>query len=80
MTISFHNLANENKIVLFYLQRHSINLTQSLNVEVFQPFKYYYTNAIDKSVLLVDEKFGKLEFLSMFLQPNLQTNHHPSCF
>ena len=42
MTISFHNLATENKIVLFRLLPHSKYLTQPLNLGVFQLFKHYY--------------------------------------
>ena len=49
MTIPFHNLATENKIVLFRLPPHSTRLTQPLDVGVFQPFKHYHTDAIDKA-------------------------------
>lgn len=44
---------------------HSIYLIQPLNLEVFQSFKHYHTNAIGKAAWLGDEKFGKLEFLSV---------------
>ncbi len=66
MTLPFHNLATENKILLFRLPLHSTHLTQPLDVVVFQRFKYYHTDAIDKAVRLGDEKFGKLEFLAKF--------------
>ncbi len=66
ITIVFHNLATANKIVLFQLPPHSTYLTQPLDVGVFQLFKHYYIDAIDKAVRLGDEKFGKLEFLSAF--------------
>ena len=66
MIIPFHNLATKNKIVLFYLPLHSTYLIQLLDVGVFQPFKYYHINAIDKAVWLGDKKFGKLEFLAAF--------------
>ncbi len=66
MTIPFHNLANVNRIVLFRLPTNSTHLTQRLDVRVFQPFKYYHTDDIDKAVRLGDEKFGKLEFLAAF--------------
>ncbi len=66
MTIPFHNLATENKIVLFRLPPHSTHLIQPLVVAVFQPFKHYHTDAIDKAVRLGDDKFDKLEFLSAF--------------
>lgn len=64
MTIPFHNLATENRIVLFRLQPHSTHLTRPLDVGVFQPFKRYHTDAIDNAIHLGDEKFGKLEFLA----------------
>ena len=59
-------LATENKIVLFRLPPHSTHLTQPLDVGVFQPFKHYHTDAIDKAVRMGDEKSGKLEFLAAF--------------
>ena len=60
MTIPFHNVVTENKIVLFHLPPHSTHLTKPLDVGVFQPFKHYHTDAIDKAVQLGDE------FLSAF--------------
>ena len=73
MTIPFHNLATENKIVLFRLPLYSTHLTQPLDVGIFQPFKHYHTDAIDKAVRLEDEKFGKLEFLAAFQSFRHQT-------
>ena len=73
MTIPFHNLATENKIVLFRLPPHSSHLTQLLDVGGFQPFKHYHTDAIDKGGRLRDEKFGKLEFLAAFQSFGYQT-------
>ncbi len=66
MTIPFYNLAIKNKIVSFHLKPYSTNITQPLDVEVFQSFKYYHTDAIEKSVQLGGENFGKLKFLSAF--------------
>ena len=79
MTMPFHNLATENNIVLFRLPPHSTYLTQPLDVGVFQPFKQYHTDAIDKAVRLGDEKFGKLEFLAAF-QSFRQVNQYSPCF
>ena len=73
MTIPFHNLAIANKIVLFWFPPHSTNLTQPLDVRVFQPFKPYHTYAIDKAVQLDDEKLGKHEFLAAFQSFRNQT-------
>lgn len=50
MTILFYNLIIENKIIIFCLLSHSIYLTQFLDIEVFQLFKYYYLNTINKVV------------------------------
>lgn len=66
MTILFHNLATKNKIVLFCLLLYSTHLTQPLHDGVFQPFKHYHIDAIDKAVWLSNEKFGKVEFLATF--------------
>ena len=66
MTISFHNLATKNKIVLFYFLPYFTYLIQPLNVRVFQLFKHYHIDAIDKVVRLGDKKFGKLKFLAVF--------------
>ena len=73
MTLLFYNLATKNKIVLFRLPSHSTHLIQLLNVGVFQPFKYYHTDAINKAVWLSDEKFGKLKFLTIFQSFRNQT-------
>ena len=66
MTIPFFEVATVNKIVLFRLLAHSTHLTQPLDVGVFQPFKHYHTEAIDRAVRLGDSQFGKLEFLAAF--------------
>ena len=50
MTIPFHNLATKSKIVLFCLPPHSTHLIQHLDVGIFQSFKHYHTDAIDKAV------------------------------
>ena len=73
MTIPFHNLATEKNIVLSCLPPHSTPLTQPLDFGVFQPFKHYHTDAIDKAVRLGDEKFVKLEFLAAFQSFRNQT-------
>ena len=73
MTLPFYNLATKNKFVLFCLLSHTTYLTQPLDVAVFQPFKYYNTDVVDKTVRLGDEKFGKLEFLAAFQSFRNQT-------
>lgn len=66
ISITFHNLVIENKIILFCLLSHSTYLTQPFDIGVFQPSKHYYTNRIDKAIWLDNEKFSKLEFLAVF--------------
>ncbi len=66
MTIPFLKLCREAKIVLYKLSSHFIYLTQSLDVDVFQPFKHYHTKTIDKAVRLGGYNFDKLEFLAAF--------------
>lgn len=66
ITISFHNLALENKIILFCLLYYPIYITQSFNIRFFQPFKYYYIDIINQVIWLENEKFGKIEFLAVF--------------
>ena len=73
MTIPFLELCTASKIVLFRLPPHSTHLTQPLDVEVFQPFKHYHTEAIDQAVRLGDYNFGKLEFLAAFQSFRNQT-------
>ena len=41
-------------------------MTQSLDVDVFQPFKHYHTKTIDHAVRLSDYNFDKLKFLAAF--------------
>lgn len=64
MTILLYHLAIKNKIVLFCLQLHSIHLIQLLNIEIFQLFKQYHTDEIDRAIWLGDKRFCILEFLT----------------
>lgn len=73
MTIPFFEKATANKIALFRLPAHSTHLTQPLDVGVFQPFKHYHTEAIDRAVRLGDTQFSKPEFLAAFQTMRSQT-------
>ena len=66
MIIPFHNLATKNKIIIFCFLLYLTYFTLFLNIEVFQFFKYYHIDIIDKVVTLKDENFNKLEFLAAF--------------
>lgn len=63
MNILFHNLATKNKIILFRLPTHSTHLTRPLDVGVFQPFKHYHTDAINKALVRMgNESLANLSF------------------
>lgn len=66
MTILFHNFVIGNKIVLFCLCPYFIYLIQLLDIAVFQLFKHYHKDVIDKAIWLSNEMFDKLEFLAIF--------------
>ena len=66
LTYKFWDFARNHKIILFRLPAHSTHLTQPLDVGLFQPFKHYHQEAIDKVVRLGSGDFDKLEFLACF--------------
>lgn len=66
LTISFLNLITVNFIVFFRLFAHFIHFTQSLNISVFQSFKHYHIEIIDRTMRLSDNQFEKLTFLIAF--------------
>ena len=66
LTYKFWDFARSHKIVLFHLPAHSTHLTQPLDVGLFQPFKHYHQEAIDKVVWLGNSDFDWVEFLACF--------------
>lgn len=66
MTLLLQNLAIKYNILLFYLPSYLICLSKHLDIKVFQLFKYYYIDIINKTLRLEIEKFGKVEFLDIF--------------
>ena len=66
LTYKFWAFARDHKIVLFRLPAHSTHLTQPLDVGLFQPFKHYHQEAIDKVVRLGNSDFDRVEFLACF--------------
>ncbi len=66
LTYKFYEYAKSHDIYLMRLFSHSIHLTQSLNVEMFQSFKYHHSKTIDVSIRLSDANFTKLNFLIAF--------------
>ncbi len=71
--ISFLKLITINNIVLFHLSVHSIYLTQSLDVRMFQSFKHYHIETMNQIVRLRNTKFDKLKFLVAFQSFRNQT-------
>lgn len=50
----------------FYLLPHSSHLTQLLDVGVFQPFKHWYTEAIDLAMRQAGGDYSRIDFLANF--------------
>lgn len=50
MIILFYNLDTKNNIILFYLLLYFIIFISTLDIKVFQSFKHYYTDEIDKTI------------------------------
>ena len=66
VTFLFLKLIIVNKIVLFRFSAHLTYLTQSLNVKIFQAYKYHYDNVVNKVVRQRNVKFNRLNFLTIF--------------
>ena len=65
-TIFFFELAAVNNIILFRLSTHSTHFIQSLDVRVFQSYKYYHAETIDAAIRLKNREFEKLKFFAVF--------------
>ncbi len=63
LTYEFYKYAQKHKIELIALPPHSTNLTQPLDVGCFQPYKHYYSEAIDETMRTRIPEFGKPDFL-----------------
>jgi DDE superfamily endonuclease len=53
-------------IIPFAFIPHTTHLAQSLDIKIFQPLKYYHSEAIDAAVRIGDSDFSKTEFLASF--------------
>lgn len=53
-------------IELFQLSPHFTHLIQPLDIGYFLPYKYYYTEVMDDTILSGSGDFIKLEFLANF--------------
>lgn len=65
-TLEFINYCEEHRIIPFGLPSHSTHFLQPLDVVVFQPYKYWHTEAVDRSARLGCTDYNKLEFFSDF--------------
>lgn len=72
-TYKFWQSVKRKQILLFWLSSHFTHLMQSLNVEIFQPLKYHYTEVIDAAVRVSNVNFNKLNFLTSFQTIQTQT-------
>ena len=66
MTKEFLDFATVKNICLFTFPPYSTHLTQSLNVEVFQPYKHYHAASVDQAMRCSQSEFNKLDFFSIF--------------
>ena len=66
ITFFFLKLIIFNKIILFRFSAHSTHFTQSLNMKIFQIYKHYHENAVNKIVKQENVKFNCLNFLTIF--------------
>ena len=65
-TLEFINYCEEHYIIPFGLPSHSTHFLQPLDVVVFQPYKHYHAEAIDRSARLGCSDYNKLEFFNDF--------------
>jgi hypothetical protein len=67
-TYEIFEYAKFKDIYLIKLSSHSIHLTQSLNVRIFQSFKHYHMKAMNTTIRMSDSNFNRLNFLTAFHQ------------
>jgi len=63
-TIEFVDYADEHGIELFSFPPHMTHLMQPLDVVIFQPYKHYHSEAVDRAARTGCTSFNKLEFLA----------------
>ena len=66
ITWEFMDYCNTNKIKLVLLPAHATHFLQPLDVGIFQPFKHWHAEGVDKAMRLGAEDFNKLDFLDLF--------------
>ena len=66
ITWEFIDYCNTNKIKLVLLPVHATHFLQPLDVGIFQPFKHWHAEGVNKAMRLGAEDFNKLDFLDLF--------------
>jgi phage baseplate assembly protein W len=65
-TLEFITYCEGHRIIPFGLPSHSTHFLQPLDVVVFQPYKHWHAEAVDRSARLGCSDYNKLEFFSDF--------------
>lgn len=65
-TYEFIKYCDEHKIIPFGLPSHSTHFLQPLDVVVFQPYKHYHSEAVNRAARLGCSDYNKLEFFNDF--------------
>jgi hypothetical protein len=65
-TLEFIRYCDEHRIIPFGLPSHSTHFLQPLDVVVFQPYKHYHAEAVDRAARLGCDDYNKLEFFNDF--------------
>ena len=71
ITWEFMDHCNTNKIKLVLLAAHATYFLQPPDIGIFQPFKYWYAEGVDKAMRLGAEDLNNLDFLDLF--PSIYT-------
>jgi hypothetical protein len=68
LTRQFIEFCDQAEILPFCFPPHTTHLLQPLDVGVFQPLKWYHTEAIDMAIRTGNSTFNKVEFLANWQQ------------
>ena len=73
MHLDFLNYATKHNIQLFVFPPHTTHLLQPLNVGIFQPFKHWHADGVDKAMRAGLTTFDKLDFFNLFPEMKKKT-------
>jgi hypothetical protein len=63
VTKDFLEILEDAHIIPLLLPPHTTHFLQPLDVGVFQPYKYWHTQAVDRATRIIGGEFTKTEFL-----------------